>query len=225
MVAILVVVTFVLFIVISSLLQRRQVVHEVGQPLFRGGDLNPTFPLGYFFSPNHMWANLESSGTLKVGADEMLHRFLGKPDGIHLKRPGDYVHKGDVLVNLTKGDKEMFIASPVSGVVQYVNTEAEKRPRNFTGDPYETGWLYLIKPSKLAEELKSFKLAEQAKSWMSGEVNRLKDFVQLNVPQPVLANLTMADGGLLVEGVVDYLDSKGLREFEKKFLLNLDEEK
>jgi glycine cleavage system H protein len=224
MVAILVVVTFVLFIVISSLLQRRQVVLEVEQPLFRGRELSPSFPLGYFFSPNHLWANLESSGILKVGADEMLHRFFGKPDGIHLKKPGEYVHKGDMLVNLTKGDKEAFIASPVSGVVQYVNTEAEKRPKNFTGDPYETGWLYLIKPSNLADELRSFKLADQAKSWMSDEMNRLRDFAQLHIPQPALASLTMADGGLLVEGVVDYLDSKGLRDFEKQFLLNLDEE-
>jgi glycine cleavage system H lipoate-binding protein len=224
MVAILVVVTFVLFIVISSLLQRRQVVHEIEQPLIRGGDLNPSFPLGYFFSPNHVWAKLESTGVLKVGTDEMLHRFFGKPDGIHMKSPGDFVRKGEVLVNLSRGDKDLFIASPVTGVVQYVNSEAEKKPKNFTGDPYETGWLYLIKPSNLAEELKSFKLAEQAKSWMAGEMNRLKDFVQLHVPQRAMASLTMADGGLLVEGVVDYLDSKGLREFEREFLLNPDVE-
>jgi len=224
MVAILVVLTFVLFIVISSLLQKRQVVHELEQPAVRGQTWDPNFPLGYFFSPNHLWANLDRSGVLKVGADAMLHRFFGKLDGIRLKKPGEYVHKGDMLANLTKGDKEVFIASPVSGVVQYVNSQAEKKPNAFTGDPYETGWLYLIKPSRLADDLKSFKLADQAKSWMSGEMNRLKDFAQMNVPQPSLAYLTLADGGLLIEGIVDYLDAKGLREFERQFLLNVSEE-
>lgn len=223
MVAILVVLTFVTFIVISSLLQRKQIAHEFDRSPFMRRTGYLSFPLGYFFSPNHLWASLESSGILKMGADDLLHRFLGKLDGIHLKKPGEYVHKGEMLLSFTKGGREVFVASPVSGVIEYTNSEAEKNPGEFAGDPYETGWLYLLRPSKLAAELKSFKLAEAAKSWMSHEIARSKDFAKINIPQPIMAGLTLPDGGLLIEGIVDHLDAKGLREFERQFLLNLEE--
>ena len=47
---------------------------------------------------------------------------------------------------------------------------------------------------------------------------------QNNQLQPALANVTLPDGGDLVDGIVDHLDNKAIGEFQQQFLMNLNED-
>lgn len=224
MVAIFVVLTFIVFIGISSLLQKKEIEDNVDDLAVSTKRISLPFPKGYFFSPNHTWLSLESSGNITIGIDELVQRFFGKVNSVQLKNSGDYIMKGEELIVFNKGDKKISLTSPVSGKIEYANFEIDQDPDKLTNAPYQECWMYSVKPTHLSDDIKSFKIAEQAKTWLSNEFSRLKDFVLAHQMQPALSNVTLSDGGALVDGIADYLDTKAIGEFEQQFLMNMNED-
>ena len=218
MVALIVVLTFIVFIVISSLLQKKEITDSIEDVAVSFKRARLPFPNGYFFSPNHTWVSLENSGNLTVGIDELIQRFVGKVNSIKLKNSGDYVMKGEELLSVDKDGVKISITSPVSGKIECANFEMDQNPQKLNDDPYQTCWLYSIKPTHLSNDIKTLKIAEQAKNWLTSEFNRLKDFVQASQTQPALSHATLSDGGVLVDGISDYVSHKTIKEFEQKFL-------
>jgi glycine cleavage system H protein len=220
MVALLVVATFIVALAIDALVRRTQKGKvkpaKVYTPVV--ARRAPSFPLGYFFSPGHLWLNLRPSGKVQLGVDELIGRLIGKANAIQLKRPGEKVRKGELLVSLIQGDKTIHIPSPIEGTIEQSNFELEDSPDEFAENPYTKGWFYLISPTNLAADLKSFAVADETKTWWSKELNRLREFVQNHLPQPALAGLTLTDGGLPLDGLVTHFDQKAVEELEAHFL-------
>ncbi len=225
MVALLVVLTFIVFIVVSSLLQKKEIEDSIEDLAVTPQRNSLPFPRGYFFSPNHTWLSLESSGNLTIGIDNLIQRFLGKVNSIQLKHGGDYIIRGEDLIVLNMGGKTIRIASPISGKIECSNFEINQNPQKIVEDPYQDCWMYLVKPTHLSDDIKSFRIAEKAKTWMSNEFSRLKDFVQAHPLQPALANSTLSDGGTLEQGIANHLDNNAIKEFEQQFLMTIDEDR
>jgi glycine cleavage system H protein len=220
MVALLVVATFIVALTIDALVRRAQKGKvepaKVYAPVV--AKRAPGFPLGYFFAPGHLWVNLRPSGRVQLGLDELMGRLIGKANAIQLKKPGENVRKGDLLVSLVQGDKTIHIPSPIDGTIEQSNYELEDSPEEFVENPYTKGWFYLINPTNLAQDLRDFAVADQTKTWWSKELNRLREFVQNHLPQPALAGLTLMDGGLPLDGLVAHFDQKAVEELEAGFL-------
>jgi glycine cleavage system H lipoate-binding protein len=220
MVALLVVATFIVALTIDALVRRAQKGKvepaKVYAPVV--AKRAPGFPLGYFFAPGHLWVNLRPSGRIQLGVDELIGRLIGKANAIQLKKPGEKVRKGELLVSLIQGDKTIHIPSPIEGTIEQSNYELEDNPEEFVENPYTKGWFYLISPTNLAQDLKNFAVADQTKTWWSKELNRLREFVQNHLPQPALAGLTLPDGGLPLDGLVAHFDQKAVEELEAHFL-------
>lgn len=219
MVAILVAMTFIIAIVIDALVRKRQRSRaEEKVPASAIARPAPSFPLGYFFTPGHLWLNLQSSGKLFVGLDELIQRTIGKINQITLKKKGDKVQKGNVLAVLNKGDKKIHLLSPIDGVIEKTNSELEKSPQKTLERPYKSGWFYVIRPANLVDELKNFTVADKTKAWWSQEMSQLREFVQTRIPQNELAGLTLSDGGVPIDDAVQHFDQKALEDFEASFL-------
>lgn len=220
MVALMVVATFVVALVIDAVVRRvrkgKAEYAKVYAPVV--AKRAPGFPLGYFFSPGHLWVNLRPSGRIQLGIDELIGRLIGKANVIQLRKPGEKVRKGDLLASLIQGDKTIHIPSPIEGTIERSNFELEDNPDEFAEEPYTKGWFYLINPTNLAADLKNFAVADQTKTWWSKELNRLREFVQNHLPQPALAGLTLQDGGLPLDGLVAHFDHKAVEELEANFL-------
>lgn len=219
MVALLVALTFIGFLVVDVLARKSRTEDEV---IDSRNDLKarpqPAFPMGYFFSPGHVWVNLLPSGNLKLGWDELVQSFMGKNSTLFLKKPGDTVKKGDALAVVSHSDQEVFIKSPIDGQIVQTNTELEENPDSLSGNPYEAGWFYQLEPTHLSQDLSGLKISQQARSWLADEFSRLKDFVHGSLPEQALACQTLTDGGVLVDGLVDHLDEQGIKKFEQQFL-------
>lgn len=221
MVAILVAMTFVAAIIIDGLVRRGREIRETveltsfAKPSLK---LAPAYPAGYLFSEGHIWLNLKPSGNLQIGLDEMVGRLIGKVSKVQFKNIGEEVRKGEPIAVLYQGEKKINLFSPVDGVIEKKNEEVERSPEEFVKDAYKKGWFYLIKPKNLAESLGSFKIAERTKVWWSQELNRLREFVRVRIPQEALAGATLTDGGNAIDGLVEHFDSKTLEEFEVQFL-------
>jgi len=217
MVALLVALTFIAAIVIDSLVRKGRVANQAFElsSIVRPA---PRYAAGYFYSEGHAWLNLQPSGNLQIGLDEMIGRLVGKVSAIQFKNRGEEVRKGEPIAVLYQGEKKIRLFSPIDGIIVAKNADMEKAPEKFTEDPYRANWFYLIRPKNLSEDLPHLKIAEKTRAWWSQELNRLREFVSGNLPQKALAGVTLADGGTSIDGLVEHFDNKMLEEFESQFL-------
>ena len=218
MVAILVAVTFILAVVVDALIRSRQKRTVEDIALSYAARPIPRFPLGYFLTPGHVWLNLHHSGKLFMGVDELIQRTLGKVSQISLRKQGEKIQKGEVLAVLSQDDRDIRLLPPINGTIEKTNIELEKSPQRFVSNPYTSGWFYLIRPTNLSENLGNFAIADKAKDWWSQELKRLREFVQMRIPQEALAGSTLLDGGPPLDEIAEHLDRKTFEEFEALFL-------
>jgi len=219
MVAILVALTFVAALVIDALVRRSQKVEPAKVYTSVAGWRVPSYPRGYFLTPGHTWVNLRPSGKVLLGMDELVSRLIGKNSTVRiLKKPGETVHKGEVIASFIQAGRTIHVPSPIEGMVAQSNFELEDNTYELTEKPYTKGWFYIIKPTNLSADLKDFAVAEQTESWWSKELNRLREFVQIHLPQPALAGSTIQDGGFPLDGLAEHFDQKTIEELETNFL-------
>ncbi len=233
MVAILVVFTIVLFI--AADLMVRWVRARRAQPVLAPQPdaaavvdllvpgLQPerfTLPGGLFFHRGHTWVNLLFSGQVKVGVDDFLQKILGRIDAITLPPVGVEVKQGQPFAAVRQGGRTAMLSAPVDGVVCAVNGELAKAPGLLKRDPYTRGWLVALRPTNLAANLPRLTVGEGALGWLKAELARLQEFlhVTLTVKRDALVGATAADGGLVADGLLEYLDNETWAEFQSSFL-------
>ena len=71
-------------------------------------------PLGLYYSVNHAWTHLEKSGIAKVGLDDFLIHVSGEVKFRELKKPGNFINKGEALADIDQNGKLLQIYSPIS---------------------------------------------------------------------------------------------------------------
>jgi glycine cleavage system H protein len=170
-------------------------------------------PEGIFFARSHTWLNLFPSGKVRLGIDDFVGNLMENPRITFALRPGDAVEKGDPLLVMQDGDRRVTIRSPLAGEVLAVNTALERSPQLMRESLFSEGWAYSIRPRRL-EELRSMLIGEETRSWMSGELGRLRDLLA----GPALAPATLQDGGAPAAGLLKRLDPGKVEEFEERFL-------
>jgi glycine cleavage system H protein len=161
-------------------------------------------PLGLFFSKNHTWTHLEKSGMAEVGLDDFLMHITGEVKFSNLKKPGNFINKGELLADIDQNGKLLQIYSPISGRVMETNSVLLDTPGVVNEDPYEKGWIYRIQPSEWVEETDSYYLAGEALAWSKTELERFKVILQ--------------DGGELCDNPLSELPDEIWKDFQKSFL-------
>jgi glycine cleavage system H protein len=177
-------------------------------------------PLGLFYSKNHTWAHLEKSGLAKVGLDDFLQHITGEVKFTSLKKPGNYINKGELLADIDQDGKLLQIYSPISGRIVNTNTILYDHPGAINEDPYEKGWIYEIKPLEWISDTDSYYLAEEAVSWSKRELERFKDFVAQSMMKysPENSMVMLQDGGELIDKPLSGLPEEVWNDFQKSFL-------
>ncbi len=211
----LVIIAFLLLIIpFWYLLNRKKTAPETAYSL---SDLIPGFkiPMGIFFSKQHSWVYLESSGIARTGIDDFLVRVTGKLQLNITRKEGDKVRKGDLIAEAFSNGKKLRIFTPVSGTVSEVNSllSGEK----LINDPYNESWICKLVPANWKAETRSYFLAEETRRWLNSEVVRFRDLVAAFMARenalPVLQ-----DGGELSGYPLSELPDEAWAAFEKSFL-------
>jgi glycine cleavage system H lipoate-binding protein len=175
-------------------------------------------PGGIFFHAGHTWAGIDAGGKVKVGLDDFVQRVLGRIDGIKPSKVGATVNRGDKIFSLVQGKRKADFHSPVDGVISAINEEVINNPAVLKENPYEKGWIYTIKPTNLAQDIKSLSIAEEAMNWIKNEVQKFKEFLAEQFVNDKMLGKTMADGGLPVEGIMEYMDDFSWMKLQEEFL-------
>lgn len=178
-------------------------------------------PQGIFFNKHHTWTHLAETGEARVGMDDFLQHITGKVELAHLRDPGESIRKGELLTEIIQNGKHLKVFSPISGEILHTNPLIQENPEVINEDPYEKGWIYMIKPSNWKKETHSYLLAEKASEWAAGEFTRFKEFLTLGPMRSHAAEPSMVllqDGGEVRENVLSDLPDEVWESFQQEFL-------
>ncbi len=110
------------------------------------------FPADLRYTASHEWVRLESDGTLTIGITDLAQDSLGELVYVDLPALGKNVAAGDscAVVESTKAASDVY--APISGEVIATNEALSGAPQTVNESPYETGWLFKLRPAAAGAE-------------------------------------------------------------------------
>ena len=110
------------------------------------------FPADLRYTASHEWVRLQSDGTLTIGITDLAQDSLGELVYVDLPALGKNVAAGDscAVVESTKAASDVY--APVAGEVIATNEALSGAPQTVNESPYETGWLFRLKPAAAGAE-------------------------------------------------------------------------
>ncbi|HAX95466.1 MAG TPA: hypothetical protein DCY35_02935 [Prolixibacteraceae bacterium] len=183
---------------------------------------NLRLPKGLLFSKYHSWTHLDQSGLANVGIDDFLVRITGDINLSHIKKAGEKVSQGDLLMTIEVEGKTLDILSPVSGEIISANQMLLQQPELLFSDPYTTGWVYRIQPVNWMAETSSLILGSDAAPWYTLELERFRDFLGKSAVKhaPGITQAVLQDGGELMEHAMAMMPKEIWADFQSEFLGN-----
>ena len=104
------------------------------------------------FMKSHEWARVEDNGTVTVGISDHAQSLLGDLVYVELPSVGDKVEAGNACAVVESVKAASDVYAPVSGEVVAVNSALGDKPETINEDAYGEGWIFVVKPSNLAED-------------------------------------------------------------------------
>jgi glycine cleavage system H lipoate-binding protein len=172
-----------------------------------------SIPEGYCFHPGHTWVLKEGSENARVGIDSFALNLLGPIERIEVIGLNRWVRQGQKLVTIQSGGQNFELVSPVEGVVMAVNKDAVQEPGLLARDPYQSGWIAIVKSPDLAVNKKNLVQGGMVAPWLQNSVTRLNGMVAQ------LAPTMAADGGLPLAGLLARVTPELREKLAKEFFL------
>lgn len=225
MVALFVVATIIGFLVIDYFVQRAAKRKAALAPAARVS-AKPRFviPKGYFFGRGHTWVELLPDGLTRIGLDDFVQKIIGPVGQLDFVPANTIVGKGERLFTVRQNGKELSFRAPISGRVVAFNDDLVNSPGVVRKEPYKGGWVMLIEPTNLADDIKQLSIGNEAALWLKEEIKRFRNFITAQAEalaasgSPAAAGVTLMDGGIPVNDVMEHSPQEIWAKFENDFL-------
>ena len=130
-------------------------------------DVDPkNLPKELYYHKDHAWAKIESDGTVRVGMHYYYSVSAGETTYVDLPFEGDDVSQGETCGKIQSAKWVGKFVSPVSGEILQVNEELEDEPTMINSKPYNEGWIMVVKPSNLDEDLQNLHHGDDVVPWV-----------------------------------------------------------
>jgi glycine cleavage system H protein len=223
MAVILVLGTFLFFIVLDYVLNRKKALHTVAVeapqavPAGVGGEYVNGFltPERVAYHPGHSWMMQERKNLVRIGADEFAAALLGKIESIELPKPGQWIRQGQKVLSFVRNGQKTEMVSPTEGEVMEVNAEVLKNPGLLRKDAYGKGWLLAVHVPDEENTTRNLIPKGLVHEWMRSAVE------QLYGRQPQLAGAVAADGGQAVEDLLTDVPEADWKQVTGEFFLTV----
>lgn len=164
-------------------------------------------PADLFYSPNHLWLDVNPEGSCHVGVDSFVAQAVGTVDRLtFLTSRG--THRPGVVLTIRGVEWPVVFPNPM--IITEVNTHVRHDPGRLTADPYGSGWLFegWEVPGRTREGLVR---GPQSEAWMAEETERLSRFIHESFP-------IAGDGGYAAPGVVRLLSREDAVRLLQEFV-------
>lgn len=115
-------------------------------------------PENLLYSENHVWAQIRDD-VVVLGVTDFLQKLLETIISIHFPSDAFLILRGDPLVWLESVRAVVAVLSPINCELIEINVRLRERPYIINIEPYEEGWIAVVKVSN-QNELRVFKKAE-----------------------------------------------------------------
>ncbi len=172
--------------------------------------LGCNMPSDLFYYRGHSWARSEKDDSIRVGLDDLAAHLIGNVDAVEMPKPGEKLRRGKPALRLIRDGQSVEVCSPMDGEVMVVNESVVDTPRILISQPYDDGWLLMIRPRVSEDNISGLMFGQNAHDWQRSEVVRLDRMFHDRIA-------TAADGATLaydaLAGIPGVRWSKVLRKF------------
>ena len=150
-----------------------------------------------FYHQCHTWATVEENAHIRIGIDDFGQNLLGEIQSISLPMKDEKL--GNKSIRIKSRGGIVSIIPPVDGYVVEVNEDLLTQPSLVNKYPYEGGWLVVLRPARLAKNLKQLFYGDSAIKWFDDEIVRLCHAIAEETDLGVHPDVgdTLQDGGAL----------------------------
>jgi glycine cleavage system H protein len=121
-------------------------------------------PEGLYYSKDFAWIKVEGD-KVRMGITDYAQKSLREIVYAELPNAGDEVNQNEPYGTLESVKAVSDLVAAVSGTIEEVNTEVQSKPETLNEDPYEMGWLLIVKPTNLQAELPNLMDFNAAVEW------------------------------------------------------------
>ena len=123
-------------------------------------------PDDLYYHNDHAWAKIEDDGNVRIGMHYYYSVSAGETTYVDLPFEGDDVSQGETCGKIQSAKWVGKFVSPISGEIIQVNEELEDEPTLINSSPYNKGWIMVLKPSDLENDLKNLMKGEEVISFV-----------------------------------------------------------
>ena len=222
MTVLLVLLTFVTFLLIDHFHSRKVVVQPVVQAAKHDAPprLAPSLVGGFQvpeklrYHPGHTWALSESPSLVRVGMDEFASKLTGKIERITLPQRGQWVRQGQKIWTLHRDGTSVDMVSPIEGSVADINDAAIRDPEFARKDPYGEGWLVTVQSPDAKTNFRNLLGGALARWWTEESASRLQRRM------PMALGALAQDGGATIDNLAVQIPDKDWATLAKEFFLS-----
>jgi glycine cleavage system H lipoate-binding protein len=225
MTVLLVLATFIAFLLIDHFFSKKPVMQVAAQPAVPkiAATAEPRFvptlvggfrvPENLRYHPGHTWALSESPSLVRIGIDDFATKLVGKIDSINLPQRGTWVRQGQKIWSVVRDGKKIDMVSPIEGSVTDINEEVVKNPALAKSDPYGEGWMVTVQSPDAKTNYRNLLGGQLARWWTEEAAGRLQQ--KFAMPMPALAQ----DGGVAVDDLMVNLPEGDFEKLAHEFFL------
>jgi len=126
-------------------------------------------PEGLYYSNDFEWIKIEGD-KIRMGITDYAQKQLREIVYAELPEAGTEVKQNEPYGTLESVKAVSDLISAISGIIEEVNAAVKSEPEILNEDPYVKGWLILVKPINLQEELANLMDFDKAVEWHKNQV-------------------------------------------------------
>ena len=139
------------------------------------------FPDELYYSIWHTWAKLEG-GMVRSGLTDFGQHIAGEIAAFRARRVGAKIDAGKAFATIETAKWVGAMRSLLTGTITEVNPKLAENPTLVNSDPYGEGWMVLLQPEKLEEELGNLLHGEKMVERYTADIEGYKKTGKFEMP-------------------------------------------
>jgi len=121
-------------------------------------------PEGLYYSKDFAWIKIEGD-KVRMGVTDYAQKSLREIVYAELPATGTVLKQGEPYGTVESVKAVSDLVAAISGMIEEVNEEVKSKPETLNEDPYDKGWLVIVKPTNLQAELANLMDFNAAVEW------------------------------------------------------------
>jgi glycine cleavage system H protein len=131
-------------------------------------------PDDLYYHVEHTWVRVEGDGKARIGLNAFAQAAAGDITYIDLPFEGDEVAAGDTCGKIQSSKWVGKLIAPIGGEIAAINENLENDATLINQSCYADGWILLIQPNNLDEDLGNLMQGDAAAKFLEGWIEKVE---------------------------------------------------